>query len=77
MSAEAKATSSAYRATITGFGAYTPKKILTNEDISKMVDTSDEWITVRTGIKQRHICGDGETTASLANVSDSSRIKID
>ena len=36
-------------------GAYVPEKILTNDDLAKMVDTSDEWITKRTGIKERHI----------------------
>ena len=66
MSKEVETASPPYRAVITGFGAYTPEKILTNKDLAKMVDTSDEWITVRTGIKQRHIAGDGETTASLA-----------
>ena len=40
---------------IIGLGSYLPEKILTNDDLSKMVDTSDEWITERSGIKQRHI----------------------
>ncbi|HRD07024.1 MAG: beta-ketoacyl-ACP synthase III [Saprospiraceae bacterium] len=43
------------RAAITGVAGYVPEDVLTNEDLSKMVDTSDEWITTRTGIKQRHI----------------------
>ncbi len=55
-----------YRAVIKGFGSFTPKKLLTNEELSKMVDTSDEWITTRTGIKTRHITEDNETTAYLA-----------
>ena len=46
-------------------GAYVPSKILTNEDLSKMVDTTDEWITKRTGIKERHIAGENETTSDL------------
>jgi 3-oxoacyl-[acyl-carrier-protein] synthase-3 len=46
-------------------GAYVPEKILTNEDLSKMVDTSDEWITKRTGIKERHIASDDEFTSDL------------
>lgn len=54
------------RAVITGCGAYTPSKQLTNEDLSHMVDTSDEWITTRTGIKVRHVATDEETTATLA-----------
>jgi len=57
---------SKYRAIITGCGSFVPEKILTNEDISKMVDTSDEWIMTRTGIKTRHIANDDETTAYLA-----------
>jgi len=46
-------------------GAYVPEKILTNEDLSKMVDTSDEWITKRTGIKERHIASDDQFTSDL------------
>ncbi|MBC8238193.1 MAG: ketoacyl-ACP synthase III [Helicobacteraceae bacterium] len=46
-------------------GAYVPNKILTNEDLSKMVDTTDEWITKRTGIKERHIAAEDETTSDL------------
>jgi 3-oxoacyl-[acyl-carrier-protein] synthase-3 len=55
-----------YRAAITGCGSFVPDKILTNDDLAKMVDTSDEWITSRTGIKIRHIADDSETTALLA-----------
>jgi len=54
------------RAIIAGTGSCVPKKILTNGDLEKIVDTSDEWITTRTGIKERHIIGPGETTATLA-----------
>ena len=46
-------------------GAYVPEKILTNEELSKMVDTSDEWITKRTGIKERHIAKDDEFTSDM------------
>ena len=46
-------------------GAYVPEKILTNDDLSKMVDTSDEWITKRTGIKERHIASENEFTSDL------------
>jgi len=46
-------------------GAYVPNKILTNEDLSKMVDTTDEWITKRTGIKERHIADKDETTSDM------------
>jgi len=47
-------------------GSYLPKKVLTNDDLSKIVDTSDEWITERTGIKQRHIVAKSELTSDLA-----------
>ena len=46
-------------------GAYVPQKILTNDELSKMVDTSDEWITKRTGIKERHIAADNEFTSDM------------
>src|SRR5882762_1527495 len=51
---------------IIGTGSYTPEKILTNEDLSRMVDTSDEWITTRTGIKERRIAAKDETTSDMA-----------
>jgi len=53
------------RAAITGLGAVVPEKVLTNRDLEEFLDTTDEWITQRTGIKQRHIVGNGETTASM------------
>lgn len=53
-------------ARIAGTGSYLPEKILTNADLSKFVDTSDEWIRSRTGIESRHVVADGETTADLA-----------
>ena len=43
------------RSEIIGFGHYLPEKVLTNDDLSKMVETNDEWISTRTGIKSRHI----------------------
>ena len=51
---------------ITGTGKYLPEKILTNHDLEKMVDTSDEWIRARTGIERRHIAAEGEATSHLA-----------
>ncbi|RMG90646.1 MAG: ketoacyl-ACP synthase III [Chloroflexi bacterium] len=51
---------------IVGWGSYLPEKILTNNDLARMVETSDEWIYTRTGIKERHIAGERETTATLA-----------
>lgn len=47
-------------------GSYLPEKILTNADLEKMVDTTDEWITQRSGIKQRHIAAENETTGDMA-----------
>ncbi|MGK2945458.1 MAG: beta-ketoacyl-ACP synthase III [Desulfuromonadales bacterium] len=54
------------RARITGTGSYVPEKVLTNLDIEKFLDTSDEWIRSRTGINERHIVADGENTSDLA-----------
>lgn len=51
---------------IIGAGAYLPKRILTNADLAKLVDTTDEWITTRTGIKERHIAADDQATSDLA-----------
>jgi 3-oxoacyl-[acyl-carrier-protein] synthase III len=51
---------------IAGTGSYLPKKILTNADFETMVDTTDEWIFTRTGIRQRHIAAEGEFTSDLA-----------
>ncbi|MGC6459564.1 MAG: beta-ketoacyl-ACP synthase III [Akkermansiaceae bacterium] len=51
--------------TIAGTGSYLPQKVLTNEDLSKLVDTSDEWIVTRTGIKERRIAAEGEATSHL------------
>jgi len=51
---------------IKGTGSYLPEKILTNNDLEKMVDTTDEWIFERTGIKERHIAAENETTCDLA-----------
>ena len=51
---------------ITGVGAYAPEKVLTNDDLSTMVETSDEWITERTGIKERRIAGPDQAASDLA-----------
>ncbi|MCX8238521.1 MAG: ketoacyl-ACP synthase III [Akkermansiaceae bacterium] len=53
--------------TIAGTGSYLPEKILTNDDLSKFVDTSDEWIVTRTGIKERRIAAEGESTSHLGS----------
>jgi 3-oxoacyl-[acyl-carrier-protein] synthase-3 len=51
---------------VLGTGSALPRRIVTNAELAERVDTSDEWIVARTGIRQRHIAGEGETTASLA-----------
>lgn len=57
------------RVRILGTGSHTPERILTNQDLSEMVDTSDEWIVTRTGIKERHIVSDEEATSDIATVA--------
>ena len=53
-------------AVITGWGMYAPSRVLTNDELATMVDTSDEWIVTRTGIKERRIAADDETTTTLS-----------
>jgi 3-oxoacyl-[acyl-carrier-protein] synthase III len=53
-------------AKLVGTGCYLPSRIMTNDDFARLVDTSDEWITTRTGIKQRRIAAEGEQTSDLA-----------
>ena len=53
------------RSVVRGNGAYLPERVLTNKELAAMVDTSDEWIKQRTGIEERHIAADGETTSML------------
>lgn len=57
---------SVVRSVVTGVGAYLPPQIVTNEDLSKIVDTSDEWIVERTGIRQRHKAADDQAVSDLA-----------
>lgn len=54
---------------VTGVGSYLPDRILTNDDLSRMVDTNDEWIHARTGIRSRHIAAEGETTSDLGTMA--------
>ena len=54
------------RSVLISCGKYLPKNVVTNADLAKKIDTTDEWITQRTGIKQRHVAGEGETTSSMA-----------
>ena len=55
-----------YRSIVMGSGSYLPERVVTNAELSERVDTSDDWIQTRTGIKQRHIAADGELTSDLA-----------
>ena len=57
------------RSAVRGIGSYLPAKVLTNADLAAMVDTSDEWIVQRTGIRQRHIAAEGEFTSDLATAA--------
>jgi 3-oxoacyl-[acyl-carrier-protein] synthase III len=56
---------SVMRSVVLGCGSYLPSRVVTNADLSSMVDTSDEWITQRTGIRERRIAADGETTSAM------------
>jgi 3-oxoacyl-[acyl-carrier-protein] synthase-3 len=59
----------AVRAHVTGWGRYVPSQVLTNADLERMVDTNDEWIVARTGIRERRVAAADETTASMASVA--------
>jgi 3-oxoacyl-[acyl-carrier-protein] synthase-3 len=54
------------RSVVLGCGSYLPRRVLPNSELSRMVDTTDEWITQRTGIRERHIAAEGENTSDLA-----------
>ena len=57
------------RTIIAGSGSYLPSKILTNQELAGMVETSDEWIVQRTGIRERRIAAEGELTSDLATIA--------
>jgi 3-oxoacyl-[acyl-carrier-protein] synthase III len=57
------------RSVIRGVGGYLPARVVTNDDLTKIVDTSDEWITARTGIRERHIVADGELTSTMGSAA--------
>jgi len=63
------------RSVIRGCGAYLPARILTNQDLAKLIDTTDQWITERTGIKQRHIAADGELTSAMGTAAARQALK--
>ena len=58
------------RAKITAVGRYVPPKVVTNDDLAKIVDTNDEWIVSRTGIKERHFAEPGVTIRSFECLAD-------
>ena len=58
-----------FNAKITGTGSYLPEKIVTNKDFESIIDTTDEWIFARTGIKQRHVVADHESASSMAEIA--------
>ncbi|MEW5703154.1 MAG: beta-ketoacyl-ACP synthase III [Pseudomonadota bacterium] len=60
---------------IAGCGSYLPERVLTNADLAKLVDTSDEWIVERTGIRKRHVAADGQTTSDLATRAAQAALK--
>jgi 3-oxoacyl-[acyl-carrier-protein] synthase-3 len=64
-----------FRSVIAGTGSSLPKRRVDNEELAQKVDTSDQWIVERTGIRSRYIAGEGETTASLA--TDAARRALD
>jgi 3-oxoacyl-[acyl-carrier-protein] synthase III len=57
----------AVRAEIVGLGSYLPERVVTNDELARRMDTTDEWILARTGIRQRHVAADGEVTSDLAH----------
>jgi 3-oxoacyl-[acyl-carrier-protein] synthase III len=57
------------RSVVRGFGASLPQRVMTNREFENVIETTDEWIIQRTGIRQRHIAGEGETTASLGEAA--------
>lgn len=64
-----------FSAGIVGIGTYSPEKILTNQDLKKIVDTSDEWITTKTGIKERRIASSEQATSDLAFLAGEKALK--
>jgi 3-oxoacyl-[acyl-carrier-protein] synthase III len=61
---------------ILGTGSQVPSRVVTNHDLALKVDTSDEWIFTRSGIRERRLCGPGETTSSLATAAARAALAI-
>jgi 3-oxoacyl-[acyl-carrier-protein] synthase-3 len=66
---------SVLRSVVTGCGGYLPRRVMTNNDLAKLVETSDQWITERTGIKERHIAADGELTSFMGTAAAREALK--
>lgn len=64
------------RSVLLGCGSYLPQKIMTNNDLARIVDTTDEWIEQRTGIKKRHVAGPGEKTSDMATRAAEKALKM-
>jgi 3-oxoacyl-[acyl-carrier-protein] synthase-3 len=64
-----------YASVVRGVGGHLPEKVLTNDDLARMVDTTDQWIAERTGIRKRHIAADGETSSDLAAIAARKALK--
>lgn len=64
------------RARVVGTGAYAPEKVMTNDDLSRLVETSDDWIRTRTGIAQRHIAREDEQTSDMARVASQRALEM-
>ena len=63
------------RSVVMGVGSYLPARRVTNSDMEKMVDTTDDWIVQRTGIRARHLAAEGETTSMLATKAAQAALK--
>ena len=61
---------------IAGTGGYLPEKVMTNDDLAKIVATSDEWIRERTGIKRRHVAADDETSSDMGLAAAQNAMKM-
>src|SRR5450631_2708728 len=66
----------ALRSQVVGYGGYLPEKIVTNADLAERLDTTDEWIVQRTGIRQRHVAAVGEFTSDLATAAARQALRV-
>ena len=68
---------SVLRTVVKGCGGYLPERVLTNEDLANVVDTTDDWIATRTGIKERRIAGKGDLTSTMGTAAARAAIEED